>query len=135
MSRYRPVYFISAERSDLFAETNAKRTQSLKDELDTAGLAYKFVEGVYKGTREETFCIADTGAPQLRDFVLHTASVFGQECILYRDSQGLAWFLYPDGRELLMGALVSRDKETALRQDGYTYDYDNGTYWVIEPLR
>jgi hypothetical protein len=112
-----------------------KRTASLRDELETAGLCYRAVQGIYKGVSEVSFCVADTHAPQLKAFILHSAAVFGQDCVLYKDSQGMAWFLYPDGRELLQGKLVSREKETALRQDGCTYDPSNNTYWVIEPLR
>src|SRR3990167_5925228 len=117
--RVQPCFIMSASLEYRDPPLNVLMSRQLRDQLARDGIPHKWVEGVYKGSHENSYLILDGDGR--KEYVAELCRRYEQECYLYRDGQGLAWFVYADGREELQGAFVSRDKETAKRQDGYTY--------------
>lgn len=122
------LYIVSVFRSNLSFDENQKNHESVKALIDDAGnIAYKEVIGCYMGQFEQSFLIQDNV-----DFALDIAKLYEQECILElsaftRDAR----LIYPHTKSSIsIGSFVSVDKDTAQRQDSYTYDPETKQYFI-----
>ena len=122
------LYIFSVYKSDKALGENQKNHESVKALMDDVGnIAYKEVIGCYMGQFEQSFLIQDNV-----DFALDIAKLYEQECILElsaftRDAR----LIYPlTQSSISVGVFTAVDKETAQRQDSYTYDPMTGVYYI-----
>ena len=122
------LFIVSVFRSNLSFDENQKNHESVKALMDDVGnIAYKEVVDCYMGQFEQSFLIQDNV-----DFALDIAKLYEQECILElsaftRDAR----LIYPlTQSSISVGVFTAVDKETAQRQDSYTYDPMTGVYYI-----
>ena len=122
-------YILSAELEELSKRENAKRTDILRANLESDGIAFKECIGTYKGAEERSFLVFD------RDFALSNADYFSQESILHVDSKRMAQLIYvapaSDGSDLTeeLGHWTSVSPYEIQKYDDYTWS--EGQYYAI----
>lgn len=127
--------FLSAERSNLSERENQQRTAELHDLLSQSNLGFKEVLGSWKGTNESTFSIVipTDYSGGLRDealgIVKSLMNDFDQDDVLMVELDNSAWSLRTGE---YWGVFTSVDRTQAMSSPGYTYDYDNETYWIVK---
>lgn len=124
------LVIFSVDQAGLSEDYNAKSRALALVALKNAGIKVKVVDGCYKGSPEISFVVENT----LGNFatVKKIATEYNQESILLRDIQGHATlFDLKTHSPIDLGYLSAVDKDTALKQDAWTYDNDTGTYYTI----
>ena len=122
------LYIFSVYKSNKSLNENQKNHESLKALIDDNGaIAYKEVIGCYMGQFEQSFLIQDN-----LEFALVMAKLYEQECILElsaftRDAR-LIYTLTQS--PISVGVFTAVNKETALKEDNYTYDPMTGVYYI-----
>ena len=130
MKIYSPFVIVSAELSHLSAEENDQRSEALEAMLEAKHLSYKPVLGCYKGKRENSFLVLAAGRYVFSE-VMSLARAYGQESILYVDSDRAATLYFLDDRAPVgLGLYREVSEQAALQQDAYTYDPQTAGYWV-----
>jgi hypothetical protein len=133
MNTFPPFVILSAERTGMHEEVNAWRTASLQHQLTHRDLSPLPVEGVYQGCAERSFLVFLPAVNQ--DYVLSMliglARRWGQESVLYVDSNRESCLLYSDGRPALeLGRWQTVDAIDAKVEESYTYSPDQDAYYI-----
>lgn len=130
------IAIISACLSHLTPGENTVRTLQLRDYLRIRLTdAWKFapVKGCYKGTEEVSFKV-NIDDPKDERVVNRAAKKFKQESYLIINSKRVALLHFTKSGEITpLGYLVSASETEAKRQDGWTYDPETETYFIISP--
>lgn len=133
IERKRPFFIISAELSTLSGDENAARSEDL--ELDIQRLVehdYKLVDGVYKGSKEQSyvvFCDEDTTL----DTPLTLGKKYGQESILIVDSDRNSTLVFCNTLEgQCSGTFKAVSKYEAEASESYTYDHVLDMYFICK---
>ncbi len=79
MNTQETFFVLSAERSDLPADENARLTSELQGSLERSGVRYKPVFGTWEGRSERSFLVVGNEA---REIVLGLAADFHQDAVL-----------------------------------------------------
>ena len=127
----RPIVFISAERHNKSELANQFATEAMREIINRRNVGYRIVEGVYKMIPEVTYVLPAPTEDYIAQW-LELASEFNQECILYRNAEGTAFLVYPNGDREKLGQLEQVTKEEAFSAGSYTYDPINETYWSVK---
>lgn len=100
-------YIISAERFNLSVEDNKARTLGLVKEMLSLGLSFTAVNGVYKGTAEQSFLVFTSGMPD--GWIMATMRRLNQESILAVGDHMDATLVYADGSIESLGTFQGHD--------------------------
>lgn len=110
-------------RAELHANTEAVQF------LESDNIAFKVVDGCYKGETETSYLVH---ARHVK-FVEVLCRAFDQESYLLVDAYRNAVLVYlKDGKREDIGQFQRADRDTALAQDGYTYDPVLEQHWVVK---
>lgn len=132
LSGEKPFTMLSAEKSGLTPEQNAKRTQQLEGQLKAFGIKAMPAPGNYKGSTENSFAV-DTSNPNVRNIVTQLAhTVHGQEAVMHVDAGGKATLAYADGRTEPVGTWGPITPQEAQGRDSWTRDA-NGQHYGTTP--
>lgn len=125
------VIILSGELSTKTFEGNRQRTETLKGVLLDTHINFAQAKGFYKGTIEDSFVTVPRDNEEI-DFLLNLAfNKFGQESVLFQDSNQEAYLIFKDRTEQRLGRLIEVTKEVAESQDGYTEL--NGKFYTTVP--
>lgn len=123
-----PIVIFSADLSLLTDEQNKLKRDYVKFRLDRLGVPFIKVQGAYKGTKEHSFLVHGSNLKAAQDL----AKLTGQESILVRDEDGVAFLEYQNGTRERLGHMVAVSKDEALASDAYTYRPDLNTYYIVK---
>ena len=103
-----------------------------------SGVPFKELVGSYKGVTEASFIVPQSELAN----IMHHGWVRGEESILllgprYRDGvmcgNRKAELFFPASGDIVgLGHFAETTKAYAMKQDAWTFDPSNGTYWVAE---
>jgi len=111
---------ISAELSTLSRSENQLRTWSLKHLLEELPIKYKSVQGMYKGSSEQSFIIDLSEGNVLVEEIIDIAlDDYGQEAALIIDENLKGSLIYNDGTSEHIGTFKPLDSYT--RVDNQVY--------------
>jgi hypothetical protein len=97
--------------------------------LQAHGFSPIHVQGVYKGTSEDSYLVPIKGTEELERLKV-IALQHGQESILYADEARVAKLLYlTTGEQVPLGTLQPIGEIEALNSLSYTYVPETNTYW------
>jgi len=102
-------------------------TKKTEDYLKQQGIEYKRVQGVYKGTPEESFVVSNT--PANAKIVNRIATKFNQDSIIHTDAEGNVKLIYNNGEEKFIGAMREVSPEETKTLQSYTFDPKSGKYF------
>lgn len=118
-------YIISAERFNLSVEDNKARTLGLVKDMLDLGLCFTAVQGVYKGTSEQSFIVFAHDMPE--GWIMAKMRELDQESILAVEQGNGASLVYADGGTEYLGKF-QRHKGALDYHDAYTLIADQA--WV-----
>lgn len=118
-------YIISAERFNLSVEDNKARTLGLVKDMLELGLSFTAVQGVYKGTAEQSFIVFAHGVPD--GWMMAKMRELDQESILAVEVGNGANLVYADGGTEYIGKF-QRHKGALDDREAYTLIADQA--WV-----
>lgn len=125
------VFIISAHRSTNTPEQNARLHAEMKGLLAKRyGHTFiKQVRGSWQGVEEDSFVVNGDA-----EHLTKLATSFGQDSILWLDTNRRAYLLHKDKPEHLdyLGRLVAVTEAVAKEQEGWTYDKKSGQYYTIK---
>lgn len=125
------VIILSGELSSKTFEGNRQRTETLKGVLQDTHINFAQARGVYKGGSETSFVTVPRDTNEI-EFLKHLAfEKFGQESILFQDSNQEAYLIFKDNTTQRLGRLVEVTKELAESQENYTEL--NGKFFITVP--
>lgn len=128
MSKSIRFVVLSAERHFYTREQNSLRTDTLRAELQSAGLQFTEARGRYKGDDEASFAVS-CPTDEAYAATLRLAAGYAQESILRVDEAGVATLIYlGDGSYRRVGRWREVTEERATAEEGYTYM--GGRYYV-----
>lgn len=93
-------------------------------------VVWQEIEGCYKGVRESSFLVIDTGA-HVEHLVRFMSKLFKQECYLELDQDRNARLVYQDSVAEI-GILKGVSKPVAFSKDAWSYSPVLDQYYVIE---
>ena len=109
-SQYRPFIVFSSDRHDLSQGDNTQNYVEALYQLESNGIGYRRLKGVYKGQEGRSFML------ELNDknlsFAKDMAGKFNQECILVMDNEGRGILDYGDKQENIGFLQVSNTRPT-----------------------
>lgn len=120
-------YIISAERYNLTVEENKARTLAFVQEMLDLGLTFVAVQGVYKGTSEQSFIVNAHGMPT--GWIRRKMRELDQESILVIEKDNSATLVYADGAAESLGKF-QRHRGSLDGLDAYTKIAGNA--WVCK---
>jgi len=129
-----PFAILSAERAELSAADNAKRSDALRDAFKRGPHDYAVTTGCYAGVTEASALVLlyDGLAGQAWQDVLSYAALNDQESVLYVDAERSAYlFTLADSRLTHLGEWRETTKANAEAMSAYTRGPD-GRYWYVE---
>ena len=119
MNTHNLAIIFSAELSELDQASNNRRTFLLHEIIDTITSKYNTIEGVYKGTKEQSFIV--TGNLKTINLIKSIAfERFNQESVLLQDTNGRAYLEFQDGSTQELGRLKEVSKKVAENSEAYT---------------
>lgn len=124
------LVIFSVEQTGVTDEQNSARVDMMPKVLRTKNIPFKKVIGYYFGTKEFSFIIPLADLPSVFSFI----KLFKQESILIvdEDRDCTLKFLNDDISNIRLGKLLNVTQDEAIKRDCYTYDYNNGNYFVTE---
>lgn len=129
-----PFVIVSAEKANLSDKLNGIRNAQLRERLETAGFNPVRLYGVYKGISERSFMvpIGIPVNPDIQQIKTIAFTVFDQESVLTRYSDGSAWLEFPDSsKDQQFGQFKEVTEQTAKQSGDYTYRPDTGKYYML----
>ena len=132
MNTVQQVVILSGELSSLSSAENSRRTTLLNDMIAELRLPFKRAEGVYKGSKENSFVVVVNDQADIDAVTGFAFKAFGQESVLHQDSNQLARLIYSDGKMETLGKLTQVSKELAETLDNYTIM--EGKFYTTTPI-
>jgi hypothetical protein len=126
------LVILSAELATNDDITNQRNTISLRKILTDKH--YKFTDclGCYSGVQEKSFLVHVDTQDQLNFLKYIGIEVFNQECILYRDSNGLFSLEYNDKSEIIGKKFKELSESEAKLRGNYTKILPRGICFIVE---
>jgi len=111
---------ISAELSTLSRSENEGRTKRLIELLDALPINYKPVQGMYKGSPEQSFIIdLSDGSVLVEEIIDIALDDYGQEAVLTIDENLNGTLIYTDGTSEVIGTFKPLDSYTRVDDQVY----------------
>jgi hypothetical protein len=119
---FKPQLFILAANGQ-----EDKLIQLLKGD----NIAFKEVQGMYKGVTERSFVVLDPGL-DLEPAIRSLARMFNQESYLRVDPSRKSYLIYLESTKVeYIGSFDAADKHVTKNVDAYTYDPEFNQYYVV----
>jgi hypothetical protein len=115
-----------SRNSKLVNRTEHKRIRRV---LEISEIPYKQVIGVYRGSREKSFIIADT--PDNRKLCHDLCVQNNQDSFAVQDQWGVLTLQYLSGGFEVLGKYESSSYKPPKYYDSYTYDPATKTYFYV----
>ena len=133
-TQYTPCIIFSVERHDLNHSQNVLNVRQAEQDMNTMGIKFERLLGVYKGSEEVSLMVTDMSHVRT---IIGMAKEFNQESILLRDNENnctLQYLSKPNwdmsNRFESIGKLKQVGVDEALQSDSYTYSYRLKSYFV-----
>lgn len=125
------VIIFSVYQSGLSETDNLSNHFNTLMMLESEGIEYKTMQGVYKGVSERSILVLNT--QDNFDVVLKLTSFHNQESILISDENRDTQLLFlKTGQVESIGKLTEVSESEAKRHDAYTYDPIMEMYWIAK---
>jgi len=128
------IIIFSVFQKDVSEDANYMNTIKVESMLKRTNIPFKAVQGVYKGTKEESFIIDLKYINAAMELARH----YNQESILVIDANSNATLKYMPvtvESDSYLGIFQEVLESTAKTLDAYTYDIETGTYYACLPER
>ena len=132
-SDYKTLVIFSTDQTSKSPEDNAKNFKAAKLGLEAMAIHFTEVEGMYKGTKEQSLMVFTSGEYSFNQCVT-LAKFFNQETILMRDNQNQAQLLFLDNSRPpeRLGKLTEVSQELAEQNENYTYVPNTNKYFITQ---
>ena len=121
MNISKQVIILSAERDGDTIENRDLAIRTLRNCLNDCNLSFREATGVFENGPEETsFVVVVNNEAEIQSVKEFAFLNFGQDAILFQDSNQEAYLINKDGTEKRLGRLEQVPKEVALGNGSYT---------------
>lgn len=128
------LIFVSAYLNDFSPEANHQNHAKAREILDKEGFQYQIVGGMYRGSKELSFCLSTDNASthdKHLSAALNLGLLFNQDSVLEVHRDGVAVLHLKNGQSETLGQFGELNERDAVKEDSYMHEPVTGRYFGV----